>query len=411
MAAVDSAALQRSPFSTRHHLHHLLCQQKIQVTKKLRKSVRVSRNQLGMAARDVSVPAGDPVRNEKIPRTQQRSAANESIAMQLREAAEKGSSASIVSISNFLKNLSEGSKNPKTNMNAMRQLIETRQTRSDSKSSTISCNEDVVLLRSSDVRWCLILDFCSSMIHISHAQQVTITAAHHRDMNKVTQGRHERCRRSWKSDATVHPFSCMVATSISDIDGIIAEHTHLKRSFDTRRERKRLAGSLEASKNAVAARVITAISFYEKPPVLGEIAQYECAYFKLDPKAFMQDKIEKEGGAWSIVIEVHAIAGDPDLIISCRNKYPSDKDFMWRSMGGGDDKIVITPLDPNYPCNGQGHWQALFIAVPCVGAVVCRFHLLASVSKWTDVASERRRTEAAVSMQARVLLLLLHERV
>ncbi len=105
-----------------------------------------------MAARGISVPAGDPVRNEKIPRTQQRSAANESVAMQLREAAEKGSSASIVSISNFLKNLSEGSKNPKTNMNAMRQLIETRHARSDSKSSAISCNEDVVLLRSGDVR-------------------------------------------------------------------------------------------------------------------------------------------------------------------------------------------------------------------------------------------------------------------
>jgi hypothetical protein len=140
------------PCSTRHRLYHLLCQQNNQAVKNLRNSGRVSLNQLRMAARGISVPAGDPVRNEKIPRTQQRSAANESVAMQLREAAEKGSSASIVSISNFLKNLSEGSKNPKTNMNAMRQLIETRHARSDSKSSAISCNEDVVLLRSGDVR-------------------------------------------------------------------------------------------------------------------------------------------------------------------------------------------------------------------------------------------------------------------
>jgi hypothetical protein len=191
----------------------------------------------------------------------------------------------------------------------------------------------------------------------------------------------------------------MVATSISDIDGIIAEHAQLKRSFDTRKERKRQAGAIEASKQAVAARVITPINFYEKPPVLGEISQYECAFYKLDPKAFLQDKLEKEGGQWSIVVGVQAFSGDPDLMISGSSKYPTDKDYTWRSMGEGDDQIVITPADPNYPHDGHGHWQPLFIAVPSVSAAACRFNIFASVSKWTDTESERRRIQAAINMQ------------
>jgi hypothetical protein len=218
-------------------------------------------------------------------------------------------------------------------------------------------------------------------------------------MNRVSEGRHERCRKSWKSDAVIHPFSCMVATSNSDIDGVIAEHAHLKRSFDNRRESKRQAGAIEASKQAVASRLITSITFYEKPPVLGEIAQYECAYFKLEPKTFVQEKIEKEGGTWCIVVEVQAITGDPDLIISATNRYPSDKDYTWRSMGEGNDRITITPIDPNYPSDGQGRWQPLYIAVPCVGASNCRFNLYVSVSKWTDTEAEKRRLEVAMNMR------------
>ena len=236
---------------------------------------------------------------------------------------------------------------------------------------------------------------------LSDDAQVTITASHHDKMNRVSEGRHERCRKSWKSNAVIHPFSCMVATSISDIDGIISEHTQLKRAFDSRKERKRQAGAIEASKQAVAARIITPIFFYEKPAVLGEIAQYECAFYKLDPKAFMQDKLEKEGGEWSIEIEVQALTGDPDLIISVTSKYPTDKDFTWRSMGEGDDKIVITPIDPNYPTDGHGHWQTLFIAVPSVSAAACRFHLFASANKWHNTEAEKRRVLANIGMQVR----------
>lgn len=236
---------------------------------------------------------------------------------------------------------------------------------------------------------------------LSDDAQVTITASHHDKMNRVSEGRHERCRKSWKSNAVIHPFSCMVATSISDIDGIISEHTQHKRAFDIRKERKRQAGAIEASKQAVAARIITPIFFYEKPAVLGEIAQYECAFYKLDPKAFMQDKLEKEGGEWSIEIEVQALTGDPDLIISVTSKYPTDKDFTWRSMGEGDDKIVITPIDPNYPTDGHGHWQTLFIAVPSVSAAACRFHLFASATKWHNTEAEKRRVLANIGMQVR----------
>ncbi len=366
---------------------------------------RVGLKSLSMATVVCSAAAGDPVRNEKIPRSQQRSAIKEGVAMQLQDAAERGSAASILSISNFLKNISDGAKNPKTNLNAMRVLVQTRQARPDAASGAVGGGEDVVLLRSGDVSLACRMHYYSDtcvfilMFIMCDGIQVTITAAHHRSMNQASEGRHERCRRSWKSDAAIHPFSCMVGTSVNDIDGIIAQHALLKRSFDTRKERKRLVGAFEASKRAVAARVITPITFYEKPPVLGEIAQYECAYFKLDPKTFLQDKIEKEGGRWSIAIEVRAITGDPDLIISTTSKYPSDKDYTWRSMGGGDDRISIAPPDPNYPGDGQGHWQPLFIAVPCVGASACRFNLFASVVKWTDVESDKRRMQAAVDMQ------------
>ena len=240
-----------------------------------------------------------------------------------------------------------------------------------------------------------------SEFSVAYAEQVTITAAHHESMNRVSEGRHERCRKSWKGDVAIHPFSCMVATSNSDIDGVIAEHARLRRAFDNRRESKRQQGAIEASKQAVASRLITPIAFYEKPPVLGEIAQYECAYYKLEPKTFLQEKMEKEGGLWSIVIEVHAVAGDPDLIVSSSSKYPSDKDYTWRSMGEGDDKIVITPIDPNYPTDGHGHWQTLFIAVPSVSAAACRFHLFASANKWHNTEAEKRRVLANIGMQVR----------
>jgi hypothetical protein len=229
--------------------------------------------------------------------------------------------------------------------------------------------------------------------NIVFTSQITVTAAHHQKMNGLSQGRHERCHRNWRDNPATHPFSCM--TSASDVDGVLAEHAQLKRSLEGRRT----DGAIQASKHAVQGRVITPVAFYEKPPTLGEIAQYECAYFKLETKSFMQDKLEKEGGQWSIVIEVTAITGDPDLIISCTNKYPTDKDYTWRSMGGGDDKIVIPPCDPHYPWDGHGHWQTLFIAVPSVSAAACRFHLHASVMKWTDVEAEKRRKVASMNMQ------------
>jgi hypothetical protein len=102
-----------------------------------------------MASVGSTVAIGEPVRNEKIPRAQQRShsAAIEGVAQQLRDASERGSSASITSINNFLRNLSEGAKNPKTNMNAMRVLIESRQAQPE----TASVVENAVLLRSGDV--------------------------------------------------------------------------------------------------------------------------------------------------------------------------------------------------------------------------------------------------------------------
>jgi hypothetical protein len=94
-----------------------------------------------------SIVSNEPVRNEKIPRAQQRALAADGVAQQLRDAAERGASASIASISNFLTNLSDSAKNPKTNMNAMLTLIQTRQTRAQ----TTPSDENAVLLRSSNV--------------------------------------------------------------------------------------------------------------------------------------------------------------------------------------------------------------------------------------------------------------------
>ena len=110
---------------------------------------------------DCPAAAWRPVRNEKIPRSQQRSAIKEGVAMQLQDAAERGSAASILSISNFLKNISDGAKNPKANLNAMRVLVQTKQARPDAALGAIGGGEDVVLLRSGDVRLDSII-LCSS---------------------------------------------------------------------------------------------------------------------------------------------------------------------------------------------------------------------------------------------------------
>ena len=101
-----------------------------------------------------SVATGEPVRNEKIPRSQQRSEVVEHISRQLQDAAEQGAAGPISSISNFLNHLSDGPKNPKTNMNAMRLLIETRCARAGAPAAAVGHQEDAVLLRSSDVRFC-----------------------------------------------------------------------------------------------------------------------------------------------------------------------------------------------------------------------------------------------------------------
>ena len=101
-----------------------------------------------------SIATGEPVRNEKIPRSQQRSEVVEHISRQLQDAAEQGAAGPIISISNFLNHLSDGPKNPKTNMNAMRLLIETRCARAGAPAAAVGHQEDAVLLRSSDVRFC-----------------------------------------------------------------------------------------------------------------------------------------------------------------------------------------------------------------------------------------------------------------
>jgi hypothetical protein len=108
-----------------------------------------------MTSAGSSIATGEPVRNDKIPRSQQRSEVMEHISRQLQDAAEKGAAGPIVSISNFLDHLRQGPKNPKTNMNAMRLLIETRCARANAASTlagAVGHQEDAVLLRSSDVR-------------------------------------------------------------------------------------------------------------------------------------------------------------------------------------------------------------------------------------------------------------------
>lgn len=111
-----------------------------------------------MASVGSSVAAGEPVRHEKIPRAQRRESA---AAHHSRDAADKGASASIASITDFLNNLSDGAKNPKANMNAMRALVQAKQSQSEAASS----DANVVLLRSGDVRPI----FCRS-----HVAQLTL---------------------------------------------------------------------------------------------------------------------------------------------------------------------------------------------------------------------------------------------
>jgi hypothetical protein len=105
---------------------------------------------VAMTLGGASIATGEPVRNEKIPRSQQRSEVVEHISRQLQDAAEQGAAGPIISISNFLNHISGGPKNPKTNMNAMRLLIEKR----CAPAAAVGNQEDAVLLRSSDVRFC-----------------------------------------------------------------------------------------------------------------------------------------------------------------------------------------------------------------------------------------------------------------
>jgi hypothetical protein len=100
-----------------------------------------------MASGGPPVATGQPIRNEKIPKSQQRSVILESVACQLRDAAQVGASASIASICNFLNKISDGTRNPRTNMNAMRNLV-------DSAVGFPGPDEDAVLFRSGDVRAC-----------------------------------------------------------------------------------------------------------------------------------------------------------------------------------------------------------------------------------------------------------------
>ena len=111
--------------------------------------------------------------------------------------------------------------------------------------------------------------------------------------------------------------------------------------------------------------------------VLGYIKQYESNFFKLEVGQFPAPMV--------ITIEVVPKTGDPDLFVSSRSRNPSEKDFMWRSMGVGADTVTIPPTDPNYPTD-----LALFVGVHSVSNEDCEFELHATTHRYKDRQKELR---------------------
>jgi hypothetical protein len=105
------------------------------------------------------------------------------------------------------------------------------------------------------------------------------------------------------------------------------------------REEEYDRAALQSSKKSI-------ISLYAgNPPVTGKVMRYGNKTYKYDGQKLPTGPEHKN--AKQIVVEVIPITGDPDIFISL-NSVPDEKQHTWYSAATGADRIVITPIDPNF---------------------------------------------------------------
>jgi hypothetical protein len=80
-------------------------------------------------------------------------------------------------------------------------------------------------------------------------------------------------------------------------------------------------------------------------PVIGRVMRYGNKTYKFDGQKLPTGPDHKN--AKQIVVEVTPISGDPDIFISL-NSIPDEKQHTWYSAATGADRIMITPIDPDF---------------------------------------------------------------
>jgi hypothetical protein len=80
-------------------------------------------------------------------------------------------------------------------------------------------------------------------------------------------------------------------------------------------------------------------------PTIGKVNRYGNKTYKFDGQKLPTAPDHKN--AKQIVVEVTPISGDPDIFISL-NSIPDEKQHTWYSAATGADRIVITPIDPDF---------------------------------------------------------------
>jgi hypothetical protein len=105
------------------------------------------------------------------------------------------------------------------------------------------------------------------------------------------------------------------------------------------REEEYDRAALQSSKKLVSAL------YAGNAPITGKVNRYGNKTYKFDGQKLPTGPEHKN--AKQIVVEVIPISGDPDIFISL-NSIPDEKQHTWYSAATGADRIVITPIDPDF---------------------------------------------------------------
>jgi hypothetical protein len=105
------------------------------------------------------------------------------------------------------------------------------------------------------------------------------------------------------------------------------------------REEEYDRAALQSSKKSISSLIAG------NPPVTGKVMRYGNKTYKYDGQKLPTGPDHKN--AKQLVVEVIPISGDPDIFISL-NSVPDEKQHTWYSAAAGADRIVITPIDPDF---------------------------------------------------------------